>query len=150
LKKVTSIEEYIELHPKWSNLLCELRKVLLTTELEENIKWNSPVYSLNGKNIVGLGAFKNHAGIWFFQGVFLDDTKNKLVNAQEGKTKGLRQWRFESDKIDNIALVKSYILEAIENQKLGKEIKVERNRELVLPSILVDLLKESSSFKNCF
>jgi len=150
LIKITSIEEYIELHPKWSALLRELRKVLLTTELEENIKWNSPVYSLNGKNIVGLGAFKNHAGLWFFQGVFLDDSQNKLVNAQEGKTKGLRQWRFESNVIDNITLVKSYVLEAIENQKLGKEIKVERNKELVLPAMLADLLKENSSFKNSF
>jgi len=150
LEKVASIEEYIELHPKWSSLLCELRKVLLTTELEENIKWNSPVYSLNGKNVVGLGAFKNHAGIWFFQGVFLDDAQNKLINAQEGKTKALRQWRFESNDIEDIVLVKSYILEAIENQKLGKEIKVERNKEFVLPNMLVDLLKENSSLKNCF
>jgi len=150
LEKVASIEEYIELHPKWSSLLCELRKVLLTTELEENIKWNSPVYSLNGKNVVGLGAFKNHAGIWFFQGVFLDDAQNKLINAQEGKTKALRQWRFESNDIEDIVLVKSYILEAIENQKLGKEIKVERNKEFVLPNMLVDLLKENSSFKKCF
>jgi len=150
LEKVASIEEYIELHPKWSSLLCELRKVLLTTELEENIKWNSPVYSLNGKNVVGLGAFKNHAGIWFFQGVFLDDAQNKLINAQKGKTKALRQWRFESNDIEDIVLVKSYILEAIENQKLGKEIKVERNKEFVLPNMLVDLLKENSSLKNCF
>jgi len=150
LEKVASIEEYIELHPKWSSLLCELRKVLLTTELEENIKWNSPVYSLNGKNVVGLGAFKNHAGIWFFQGVFLDDAQNKLINAQEGKTKALRQWRFESNDIEDIVLVKSYILEAIENQKLGKGIKVERNKEFVLPNMLVDLLKENSSLKNCF
>jgi len=150
LKKITSIEEYIELHPKWSNLLYELRKVLLTTELEENIKWNSPVYSLNNKNIVGLGAFKNHAGIWFFQGVFLDDVQNKLVNAQDGKTKALRQWRFESNEIDNIKLVKSYVLEAIENQKLSKEIKHERNKKLILPSLLVNFLKENSSFNVCF
>jgi len=147
---VTSIEEYIELHPKWSDLLYELRKVLLTTELEENIKWNSPVYSLNGKNVVGLGAFKNHAGIWFFQGVFLDDVQNKLVNAQEGKTKGLRQWRFESNEIDNISIVKTYVLEAIENQKLGKEIKAKRNKEIIVPTMLLDLLNENTSFKNSF
>jgi len=150
LKKITSIEEYIELHPKWGILLFELRKMLLTTELEENIKWNSPVYSLNSKNVVGLGVFKNHAGIWFFQGVFLDDAQNKLVNAQEGKTKGLRQWRFESKEVHNISLVKSYVLEAIENQKLGKEIKAERNKELILPTILMDVLNKNSWVKSCF
>jgi len=150
MKKITSIEEYIELHPKWGTLLSTLRAVLLSTELEENIKWNSPVYSLNGKNVVGLGAFKNHAGIWFFQGVFLDDVQNMLVNAQEGKTKALRQWRFENNEVDNIELVKSYVVEAIENQKLGKEIKAERNKELVLPIMLIESLNKISSFKNSF
>lgn len=150
MKKITSIEEYIELHPKWGTLLSTLRAVLLSTELEENIKWNSPVYSLNGKNVIGLGAFKNHAGIWFFQGVFLDDVQNMLVNAQEGKTKALRQWRFEKNEVDNIELVKSYVVEAIENQKLGKEIKPERNKELVLPIMLIESLNKNSSFKNSF
>lgn len=150
MKKVSSIEEYIELHPKWNNLLCELRKVLLTTELKENIKWNSPVYSLNGKNVVGLGAFKNHAGIWFFQGVFLKDEQSKLVNAQEEKTKGLRQWRFERNEIDNIALVKSYALEAIENQKLGKEIKPDRNKTFKIPELIVNKVITNEQFKKDF
>jgi uncharacterized protein YdeI (YjbR/CyaY-like superfamily) len=55
-----------------------------------------PVYALKGKNVAGFSAFKSWAGIWFFQGVFLKDEKGVLINAQEGTTKGLRQWRFKS------------------------------------------------------
>ena len=41
-------------------------------------------------------AFKAHFGIWFFQGALLTDDEQKLVNAQEGKTKAMRQLKFES------------------------------------------------------
>jgi len=150
LKKVTSVEEYIELYTNFSVLLGELRKIALTTELEESIKWNSPVYSLNGKNVLGLGAFKHHAGIWFFQGVFLKDEYNKLVNAQEEKTKALRQWRFEKNELIDGQLVKAYILEAIENQKLGKEVKPDRNRAFEIPRLLENKMNSDVGFKNCF
>ncbi|MGB0896655.1 MAG: DUF1801 domain-containing protein, partial [Flavobacteriaceae bacterium] len=64
--KISSVEEYIENHPNWSELLNALRSVLLKTELEESVKWSSPVYSYKGKNVIGLGGFKNHASLWFF------------------------------------------------------------------------------------
>jgi uncharacterized protein YdeI (YjbR/CyaY-like superfamily) len=150
LKKVTSVEEYIELHANFSELLEELRVIVLTTELKESIKWSSPVYSLNGKNVLGLGAFKHHAGIWFFQGVFLKDEHNKLVNAQEEKTKGLRQWRFEKNELTDGELIKAYILEAIENQKLGKEIKPDRNKTFKIPELIENKMNTNEEFKNYF
>ncbi len=66
--------------------------------MKETIKWGAPVYTLDYKNIVGLGAFKSYVGLWFFQGALLNDEKKKLINAQEDKTKALRQWRFNSVK----------------------------------------------------
>lgn len=150
MKRYSSAEEFIENNPEWSDLLNELRAILLNTELEETIKWGVPVYTINGKNVVGLGAFKNHAGIWFYQGVFLKDEQQKLVNAQEGKTKGLRQWRFDDNVLEDKILVKSYVLEAIENQKLGKEIKPERNKEVVLPELLKVAFKDEKGLKDAF
>ncbi len=100
MKKVQSIEEYIKANIKWYEALTILRDIIKSTDVEETIKWNAPVYSVDGKNVIGLGAFKNHFGIWFFNGVFLKDEKNLLTNAQEGRTKALRQMRFES--VDDI------------------------------------------------
>ena len=150
MKKVTSVEEYIE-NNNFGEALNLLRSIINKTELEETLKWNAPVYALDGKNVVGLGAFKNHFGIWFFNGVFLKDEKNLLVNAQENKTKALRQMRFESiDDIDK-ASVLAYVKEAIENQKLGKEIKPERKgKKVTIPDELEAALKSNKDLQTSF
>ncbi len=152
MKKVSSVEEYIENHSDFSNQLNTLRQLLISTELEEHIKWNAPTYSINGKNVIGLGAFKNHYCLWFFNGVFLKDEANMLVNAQEGKTKALRQMRFESDDKLKADLILSYIKEAIQNQKLGKEIKAARTKkaDITIPTELKDAFKNNANLKVAF
>ena len=145
------VTQYIRKHEKWSDMLQQLRSLLNTTELVEKIKWGAPAYTLNGKIIIGLGAFKNHMGIWFHQGVFLTDTGNQLLNAQEGKTKALRQWRFEKgDSIDS-KLVLQYITEAIANSKAGKEVKpAKAKKKVVIPPLLQQEFASNSSFGNAF
>ncbi len=148
MKKIYSVEEYIEENIHFGEALSILRNIINTTELEETVKWSAPVYTLNNKNVIGLGAFKKHFGIWFFNGVFLEDKQNLLVNAQEEKTKALRQMRFESVKEIDKNIVLAYVKEAIENQKLGKEVKPDRSKkETIIPqelkAILVSELKTS-------
>ena len=151
MKKVSSIEEYIEVNTHFAEELTILRNIIASTELEETIKWNAPVYTLSGKNVVGLSAFKNHFGIWFFNGVFLKDEKNLLINAQENKTKALRQMRFESKADINEAAVLSYVKEAIENQKLGKEIKPTRTtKPVVVPIELKTAFTKNKNLENAF
>ncbi|WP_223034010.1 YdeI/OmpD-associated family protein [Hanstruepera marina] len=151
MKKVTSVEEYVENNSHFGEALTLLRDIITKTELEETLKWSAPVYVLNGKNVVGLGAFKNHFGIWFFNGVFLKDEKNLLVNAQEGKTKALRQMRFESIEDIDQAAVLAYVKEAIENQKLGKEIKPERKgKNVTIPNELKILFKSQPGVHKSF
>ena len=151
MKKIYSVEEYIEENNHFADALTLLRSIINKTELEETVKWSAPVYALNGKNVVGLGAFKNHFGIWFFNGVFLKDEHNLLINAQENKTKALRQMRFESIEQIDKNIVLAYVKEAIENQKLGKEIKPDRSKKkLEIPIELKNALSESSNLKDAF
>jgi len=151
MKKASSVEEYIEVNAHFEEELKLLREIINSTELEETLKWSAPTYTLNGKNVVGLGAFKNHFGIWFFQGVFLKDEANLLINAQENKTKALRQMRFESTADINKSAVLMYVKEAIENQKLGKEIKPQRNtKPVVIPKELEDALSKNKELKQAF
>ena len=150
MKRFTSPEEFIDHFPQWKNELEKLRTLLLTTELKEEMKWGMPAYTINKKNVVGLGAFKSYVGIWFHQGVFLKDKKKKLINAQEGKTKALRQWRFSSvEEIDG-QLILEYVEEAIQNQKDGKEIKPTKNKSLTLPKELMDYFSKNKNVKNAF
>ena len=68
---VQSADQYVEIHQNWQEELSVLRKMLLSTELEEEIKRGAPVYTLQGKNVIGLVAFKNHCALWFFNGASL-------------------------------------------------------------------------------
>jgi uncharacterized protein YdeI (YjbR/CyaY-like superfamily) len=151
MKKVSSVKEYIEVNAHFGEELSILRDIINSTELVETLKWSAPTYTLDGKNVVGLGAFKNHFGIWFFQGVFLKDEANLLVNAQENKTKALRQMRFESKADINKSAVLKYVKEAIENQRLGKEIKPQRNtKAVVIPTELKNILSTNQELKDAF
>lgn len=150
MSKINSVEEYIEANSHFSEALILLREIITSTELDETLKWSAPVYTINNKNVLGLGAFKNHFGIWFFNGVFLKDEKQLLTNAQE-KTKALRQMRFESfSEIDkNTVLV--YVKEAIENQILGKELKPEKKgKPIIIPKELNDVFKKDTLLKDSF
>lgn len=136
-----AVEEYIDKQKKWKKEIIKLRNMFLSTEMTETIKWGAPVYTVNGKNVAGIGSFKSYVGIWFFQGVFLKDPKKKLINAQTGKTKALRQWRFQSiDEIDE-QLIVPYIKEAIQNQKKGMELKPQ-TKSLTIPKELATALNK--------
>ena len=133
-------------HRKEVNLL---REIILKTPVVETVKWGFPVYTVNNKNVIGIGSFKSYFGLWFHQGSFLNDPYKVLINAQEGVTKGMRQWRFDNaDDIDEGKILE-YINEAIENQKNGLEIKAEK-KKLVIPDILQNALDLDQVLKQKF
>ena len=152
MPRIKSFDQFISRQDKWKQSLLLLRKILLEAGLEETIKWGLPVYTSNGKNIVGIGSFKSYAGLWFFQGALLKDKKKKLINAQDGITKALRQWRFESvQEIEKQReLIRSYVEEAISNQKQGKQIKPVRKKKRIVSSELNQLLDSNIEIKNGF
>lgn len=144
------VEDYIRRKNEWKEELLVLRKLLFESELIEDYKWGVPIYTLNKKNVVGIAAFKNYVGLWFFQGVFLKDERKLLINAQEDKTKGLRQLRFKSIKEIDLNILKEYLKEAIQNQKDGKEIKVVRTKKVIVPFELKQELNTDETLKKAF
>ncbi len=150
MKPYKTVDDFIEGNSEWRNPLLKFRNILLTSELKEEVKWGIPVYTLNGKNVLGLGAYKSYAGVWFYQGVFLRDPYKKLVNAQEGVTKAMRQLRFTSDEEIDEKLVKEYVAEAIQNQKEGKEIKPEKKVSFEIPDELNVKFESDQILKNSF
>ncbi len=149
MEKNKTVDEFISKHSQWHDALTLLRQLIKETELQESIKWGMPVYTINNKNVLGLGAFNTYVGIWFYQGVFLKDGKRVLINAQEGKTKGMRQWRFDSVKAIDENLVCEYLEEVIANQKAGKEIKPEK-KPLIIPNELSEALSSNAQLSKAF
>jgi uncharacterized protein YdeI (YjbR/CyaY-like superfamily) len=152
MSKNKTVDEYLSRQDIWKSSLLVIREILLSTGLKETIKWSFPVYTSNGKNIVGIGSFKSYVGLWFFQGALLKDEQKKLINAQDGKTKALRQWRFKSkEAIEKEArLIKIYVKEAILNQEQGKEIKPVRMKNDVHSWELDEMLNSSTKIKSGF
>ena len=144
------IEEFLGKHEKWKSQLVILRSILKNCGLEETMKWGMPVYCSEGKNIAGISGFKNWCGLWFFQGALLKDKANMLMNAQEGKTKAMRQWRFEENDVINQTMVESYILEAINNHKQGLEVKIVRKKAVEIPSVLKEALIQDEGLNSAF
>ena len=117
------IKSFITKNNVWRDELTILRALLLKSELHESLKWGMPSYECNGQNVIGLGAFKNHVGLWFHQGALLSDPHKVLINAQEGKTKAMRSIRITKHEPIDPTIVDGYIQEAIENAKKGKYIQ---------------------------
>jgi uncharacterized protein YdeI (YjbR/CyaY-like superfamily) len=135
----------------WEAELEILKSIIAKTELIETTKWGGCVYVINNKNVIGVGGFKNFFTLWFFNGVFLKDEKKHLVNANEGVTKSLRQWRFISKEEINEAEVLAYIQEAIENEKQGKIIKAEKTKtEVLIPAIFQKELNADTNLNEAF
>jgi len=144
------IEAYFAKSHPFKKGIAVLRELAHKTELLETLKWGSPVYTINNKNVLGIMAFKNHFGVWFFNGVFLSDPKKVLQNAQEGKTKAMRHWKFNSiDDIDNSGVL-VYMQEAIENQKRGLTLKPDRTKKTEVPTLLKDVLAKNAVLKTKF
>lgn len=133
----------------WEEELLFLKSIIDKTELTETIKWGGPIYVYNKKNVIGIGGFKNYFAIWFLNGVFLKDEKKRLINAQEDKTKSMRQWRFTSKEEVNEKEVLEYILEAIENEKQGKVIKPAK-KEAIVSELLEKEMKQNPTLSEAF
>ena len=133
----------------WEEELALLDSIIATTELQETTKWGGKVYTFNGKNVLGIGGFKSYFSVWFFNGVYLKDDAKVLVNAQEGVTKALRQWRFQSKETINEKLLLDYIKESIENEKLGKTHKPEK-KVVVMCSFFKEQLNADKDLECAF
>lgn len=134
---------------QWEEELEYLKSIIIKTELVEMVKWGAPVYTLNNKNVLAIGGFKNFFTIWFYNGVFLKDPKKVLVNANEGVTKALRQWRFQSKEEIDEKLVLSYIQEAIENEKAGISSKPTK-KETIVSEFMEEHFKSDVALKKAF
>ena len=134
---------------QWGEELAILRGIIQKTELIETNKWGGEVYTINNKNVLGIAGFKNYFTLWFWNGVFLKDEAKVLVNANEGVTKGLRQWRFSSSDDVNEKLVLQYINEAIANEKAGLSIKPEK-KDIIRCDFFESELNKDSNFNAAF
>lgn len=150
MRRSKSVDDYFAGAQNWPDELARLRDIVSATILSEEIKWGGPCYTYKGKNVVAIGGFKSYFGLWFHQGALLKDDNNVLLNAQEGKTKALRQWRMTSGKDIKPAIIKRYIDEAIALVDHGREIKATRGQPVDVPPELKNALRRTKGATAAF
>jgi uncharacterized protein YdeI (YjbR/CyaY-like superfamily) len=145
------VDAYIAKLKNWQAEIKILRSILLDCKLEEAIKWGQPCYSINNKNVVIIAPFKTHCDLGFFNGVSLKDEKRVLVRAGVN-TQSSRQMRFvnvqEITKLKSI--IKSYVKEAIENEKQGIKSSTTEKVEPIIVKELEVIFKKNASLKKAF
>ena len=122
----------------WRDELIALREILLKSELKEEVKWSNPCYTFNGKNILMLGALKNHAVIGFFKGSLIDDTYGVLVSP--GKSSQADRRLVFNDVVtvnEKESIILEYIQQAIEIEKAGLKVEFKKDLEPIPEELLV-------------
>lgn len=145
-----TVDDYIAQAGRWRDEIARLRAILLDVGLDETVKWGSPCYTRDGRNVVGIGAFRSYFGLWFFQGALLADPAKRLVNAQPGKTRAMRQWRMQSAADIRPRLVRQYASEAAELAARGREIRPRRRPAASLPPELEAALGADNAARTAF
>ncbi|MEE4194374.1 MAG: YdeI/OmpD-associated family protein [Anaerolineae bacterium] len=135
----------------WPEVLAELRRILLETELTEELKWKMPCYTFEGKNVAMLSAFKGHCAVSFFKGVLLKDP-HSVLTAAGPNSQSDRQINFTSaeDALAHEAIIKAYVTEAIELEKSGAKVDFKPTADFDVPEELVKAFEEDPAFKLAF
>jgi hypothetical protein len=85
-------------------------------ELTESLKWHVPIYSLNGKNLLGLQDFTAHVNLNFFRGAHLHDARGILI----GTGKLVRHVTFRSVADIDCGALEEFIDQAISLNLFGR------------------------------
>lgn len=133
----------------WREEANELRKILLGTELIEELKWGKPCYTCDGKNICIIQRMNGFLALLFFKGALLEDPDN-VLEVQGANSRGGYRMRFTSVQgVANMAkTVKAYVREAIQVEKSGQRIA--SAPDMQYPVELIDKLAEDPELKAAF
>lgn len=151
MKPNPKIDDYLLNAQKWRQELQALRTILLECPLDEELKWGSPCYAFEGKNVAVIGGLKDCCTLSFFKGALLKDSEGILSKPGEN-TRAARVIHFvgieEIGKLQPI--LKSYLLGAIELEKAGKVVDFAKDAELPYPEELERKLAESPELEAAF
>src|SRR5579872_148987 len=114
------VDQYLSTLDKWQEELSKLREIILDCGLTEELKWGTPCYTYQGRNIVIIGGLKECCVLSFFKGVLLSDTEGLLAKPGENTQHG-RLIRFTNAReiVKLTPVLKAYIYEAIEVEQAG-------------------------------
>lgn len=145
------VDEFLGKAKKWKEEYEKLRNIVLDCELTEDFKWKHPCYTFEKKNIVLIHGFKEYCALLFHKGALLKDPRGILIQQTEN-VQAARQIRFTNvQKIEEMkAILKSYILEAVNIEKAGLKVDFKKHEEYIIPEELQNQFAENPALKTAF
>jgi uncharacterized protein YdeI (YjbR/CyaY-like superfamily) len=146
-----SVNWFFEKSTKWQSAYLELREILLSFDLNEELKWGCPCYTYENKNVVLIHGFKDYCALLFMKGSIMNDP-NQLLIQQTENVQAARQIRFKNieEIISQKSIIKSYIKNAIEIEKSGVKVEMKKSSEYKIPKEFQSALNEMSELKLAF
>ncbi|MFZ5941239.1 MAG: YdeI/OmpD-associated family protein [Bacteroidota bacterium] len=145
------VDLFLEKAGKWQKEMEALRNVVLSCELEEELKWGKPCYSVNKGNVVIIQGFKEYCALMFFKGALLQDPAGILLKTGENTQSG-RQVRFTGiQKIrEQEELLREYIFRAAEVEKSGAKVELKKTADYEVPDEFQSRLDSIPQLKKAF
>ena len=145
------VDFYITNSEKWQEELRQLRTIILDCQLDEELKWGVPCYTLQGRNVVLMHVFKEYCALLFIKGALLQD-KNDILIQQTKNVQAGRQIRFRNVREirEMEPIIKSYIDEAIEVEKAGLKVELKQTDQYTIPEEFQTKLDEIPALKEAF
>lgn len=136
---------------QWGEGLAALRTLMLKTELHEEVKWGFPCYTMNGKNVIMIQAFRQYFALAFFKGELLDDPNQILVIPGE-QSQAARQVRFQktSEVLERSKAIVQLIEQSIALERSGKKLPPKEKKALELPEELLQVFHDDPVLRAAF
>lgn len=146
------VDRFLDRATRWEAEMRVLRAVLLSTDLEETLKWRKPCYTAKGGNIVIIQPFQEHLSLMFFKGVLLDDPADILRPQGENSRSALRVEFTDDDRIRELApTLRDYVRRAIALEEAGEVVPTRRNDDIGdVPEELSDRLAADAEYREAF
>jgi len=145
------VDWYFDKERPWQAEIKRLRRIILDCHLIEELKWGSPCYTFERKNIVLIHVFRDYCAVLFFKGALLKDGAGILTQQTEN-VQAPRQMRFTSITEINAKAgkLRDYIFEAVEIEEKGLKIPMKKTEAFACPEEFKQRLTENPELKKAF
>jgi len=145
------VDAFLSKQKNWKDELEKLRTIILGSELTEELKWGTPCYTFQNRNVVLMHGFKEYCALLFFKGALLKDPDGILIR-QTQNVQSARQIRFTSVReiVKLKTTLKAYLKEAVEVEKAGLKVNFKDTSEFTVPEEFQKRLDKSATLKKAF
>ena len=150
-KRNPQVDGFLRKAKKWRKEMEELRRIVLECGLTEEVKWRHPCYTVEGKNVVLIGGFKEYCVLNFVKGSLLKDERRVLRKPGED-TQVSRVVRFAGlgEILELEPVLKDYVREAVDVEKSGAKVELMKITERKIPEELEKKFREARGLKKAF